>query len=717
MRIKLRNLFRANRSEKLLEEQERRNSVSMKGLSWSVDQIEFANGEQEVYLHGWAFTRRGAGSEEAAFPKIRAEQANGTAVPVKITRNARPDVLRAFWPDSDFEEELGFTLTFPFEEDGVYYICFSDGSSEDRMYLSIKSLQVEKREEKRRFVDREAMERYTDSDLESDMIFMKKHWTREKFMEAMQKRFTVRDPQYAKFVKRAEPDEAELARQKETAFAVSPRISIVVPTYRTPIPFLKEMVGSVQAQTYANWELCLADGSEEDGELQKLLRDYAAQDERIRVQFNEKNYGISGNTNEALKLATGDFIALLDHDDLLAPNALFEMVKALNEHPEADFFYSDEDKFEEDLRDRYEPAFKPEFNWDFFRTNNYICHFTMLRASMLREVGEVRSAYDGAQDFDLFLRCAEKSREIVHIPKVLYHWRCHASSTAANPGSKPYAVTAGRNAVIDHLKRIGRSDIQVVDLGDHLYYYRELYPLNGTPEVDIFLNDTGLSKAAVDACEKQLTEESGYRKLRFHRGSLPNTTEGLAEYILLVDGTAKVITKDWVELLLAQCQREEIGAAGGKTLLKQNAIDQAGMAYGMFGTVGGLLSGEPREALGPNCRGVLQQEKSVLCGSCMMVKRSVLEKTGGMDDSIEPEFQAADLCLRIREAGYHLAYEPNAIVSLKRPSLPKGHEKAGIQTGSKFAERYRDLLAKDDPFYGPNYSRVRTNFNYRLEEE
>jgi len=259
---------------------------------------------------------------------------------------------------------------------------------------------------------------------------------------------------YDRWLRNQLPDGAEDAKQRAAAFEAMPCISVLVPAYETPEPFLRQMIESVLSQSYSHLELCIADGSPGDG-VQKIVESYGEKDSRIRYQRLSENRGISENTNEALAMATGEYIGLLDHDDLLLPGALFEVVKALNEAGGADAVYTDEDKVNMDLTHHFQPHFKPDFNLEYLRSNNYICHFFVVKRELACQVGGFQREFDGAQDHDFIFRCTEQAGKVLHIPKVLYSWRCHEASTASNPESKRYAYEAGKRAVAAHLKRMG----------------------------------------------------------------------------------------------------------------------------------------------------------------------------------------------------------------------------------------------------------------------
>jgi glycosyltransferase involved in cell wall biosynthesis len=692
-------------------------------ISWYLDLVRFPY-ENCVEARGWAFAKPAADGmsgrngadpkddsdykESVVFPEISVEDEEKRAVQSACHRSLRADVSGSFLPETpDFQ--CGFSVTWQYREGRNYRLCLRSGKTQVTRVIDIADARVREREALRHFPDKRAMKRADDPFLKADTRYMKEHWSREAFDEAIRHRFTPFDPAYTEFVRSTGISAEELNRQRAARFPEMPKISVIVPTYRTPERFLVEMIESVRNQTYQNWELCIADGSEGDRSVLRILKKYHRRDPRIRYQINERNLGISGNTNEALKMAAGDFIALLDHDDVLAPDALYEAAQAVRKTPEADLIYSDEDKFSEDVRDRFEPAFKPDFDWEYFRANNYICHLCVIRSSLLREVGDFRDEYNGAQDFDLFLRCAEKARAIVHIPKVLYHWRCHQGSTAANPESKPYAVAAGKNAVLAHLKRIGRDGVKITDVPGTVYYYREIYQISGTPAVDIVIPADPYGEEESRRTEADVRAHSSYTNFRILR-ALPESPEDTADYVIFLDGSARILTENWIELLLGHCQREEVGAAGGKSFFRDYRIDQAGMAVGVGGPAGRILSGQPAQTLGPNCRAVLQQRKSALSGVCMMVKKSELIRAGGVKEELRRAFWDLDLCLGIGENGKFLVYDPNVMITRKRQE-----EEDFSEESAAFIKRWANVLGKPDPFYSPNYSQKTADFSYRRD--
>ena len=304
---------------------------------------------------------------------------------------------------------------------------------------------------------------------------------------------------YDSWLKKNAITEAELEKQKKYEFAYNPKISIIVPTYETPEMFLREMIESVQQQTYSNWELCIADGSVSD-QVMQVIQAYAQADKRIIAKKLMKNKGIADNTNAAITMASGEYIALLDHDDLLAPDALFEVVRCVNDNEKADVIYSDEDKITADSARRFEPHFKTDFNIELLRSNNYICHLFVVKRLIVEEIGGFRNDFDGAQDYDLILRCIERAEGIYHIPKILYHWRVHQSSTAENPESKLYAYDAGKRAIEEHLKRVDRPG-KVREL-----YYRGFYHVTYKvkEKAGVTVCFVGNNKSDVKKCMKSI---------------------------------------------------------------------------------------------------------------------------------------------------------------------------------------------------------------------
>lgn len=473
----------------------------------------------------------------------------------------------------------------------------------------------------------------------------------------------------------------EANRQRGCLFAFMPKISIAVPAYETPENFLREMIESVQKQTYDNWELCIANGSK-SGKVAKIVKEYSDYDDRIKIQCLE-NKGIVGNSNCALEMCTGDYIGLLDHDDVLEVNALYEVADVINKNPKAGLIYSDEDKMSSDSKKFSDPHFKPDYNVDLLRSNNYICHFCVIRRDVIKKLDGFRAEFEGAQDYDLILRAVEYAEEIVHIPKILYHWRVHDASTAGNPDSKLFAYEAGKKAIKSHLDRMG---IQGTVAHTHYYgFYHVRYMLKKNPEVLVIIYNIRKTRE-YRRCKKSVERTAGYKNLSFlavNCLSMINTECLRGKYVLFVDCGIKMITKNWMAEMLALCQRKDVGAAGVKIYKPENeTIFHAGIILGMDGYA---FEGFPRELSGYFHRDELQQDVSGVTNKFIMIWG------GDLADIIKEDKRSLlderAFCSSIRSRNKLV------VADLKIECYLKGNVKKTNW------EKYRE---KRDPFYNEN---------------
>lgn len=546
--------------------------------------------------------------------------------------------------------------------------------------------------------------------------------------------------EYHRWIYFNEPTAKELEEQRKTKFKVEPKISILVPMYHTPVKYFEELVDRLINQTYGNWELCLADGSEEKN---KEILKIASKDERIKYQFLNCNQGISANTNAALKCATGDYIALLDHDDLLADFALYEIVKVINEKEEVEFIYSDEDKCTK-IENRYDPHFKPDFAIDTLRSVNYICHFSVFKKELMDKLGGFRSEFDGAQDYDIILRMAEQAKSIVHIPKILYHWRVHPASTAASTAgdAKPYAFEAGKKAIESHLERVSLK--AKVEHGISLGIYRTIYEVIGNPKVSIvipnmdhieelkvcigsILEKTTYSNYEIIVVENNSKKEETfayykeleknekikvvyYPEKKFNYSKIINfgVKEATGEYIMQLNNDTELITPNWLEELLGYAQRKEIGAVGVKLYYPDNTIQHDGVIIGIGGVGGHILKNLPRDQRGYFARDSFVQNLSAVTAACMLSKKEIYEEVGYMDETFEVAFNDLDFCLKIREKGYLIVIDP--FVELTHyESKSRGYEdteekKKRFQGEvERFQKKWETILEEGDPYYNPNF--------------
>ena len=578
-----------------------------------------------------------------------------------------------------------------------------------------------------------------------------KHYGPKEFWIRLHERFEPEEVPYGPWYEAYVPDEAALEKQRHHHFEYSPLISVAVPAYRTPEKFLAQMIDSLLAQTYGNWELCIANGSPEDGAMKKVLEEYTKKDSRIRVSELTENKGIAGNTNAALEMARGEFVGLLDHDDLLAPNALYEIVRALDEDRTLDAVYTDEDKVTTELDEHFQPHLKPDFNLDLLRSNNYICHFFVVRRSIVQKVGGFRQEFDGAQDHDFIFRCIETAEKVGHIPEILYHWRTHKASTADNPASKMYAFDAGKRAIEAHLKRTGTEGTvsHTPDLG----FFRVKYPVQGQPLVSIIIpnkDEKETLKACIDSIRekteypnyeiiivennsttdeifqyyKELSQDSRIRLLRwkkeFNYSAINNygVRHANGEYLLFLNNDVTVITPGWIKELLGVCQRPEVGAAGVKLIYPDNTIQHAGCVIGLGGIAGHMFVDMPANRTGYLHKASILQDMSAVTAACMMMKRTAFEEAGGFTEKLSVAFNDVDLCLKVRKNHKLIVYDPY-VQLYHMESKTRGAEdnKEKVRRFQEEIEYMRcqwiDILKKGDPYYNKNLSLTKWNYSLR----
>lgn len=577
-----------------------------------------------------------------------------------------------------------------------------------------------------------------------------KHYGIKEFWIRLHERFEPEEVPYGPWYEAYVPDEETLNRQRKRKFLNAPLISVVVPAYHTPPLFLRQMLDSLIAQTYGGWELCIANGSPDDKEMEAVLEEYEKRDSRIRHENLKENLGIAENTNAAFRMAKGEFIGLLDHDDLLAPNALYEIVLALEKNPEADVVYTDEDKVTTDLKEHFQPHLKPDFNLDLLRSNNYICHFFTVRREIVEQVGGFRKEFDGAQDYDFIFRCTEEARKILHIPEILYHWRTHKESTADNPASKMYAFEAGKRAIEAHLKRTG-TDGEVSHTPD-LGFYRVKYPVKGEPLISIIIPNKD-EKESLEACLKSIWEKTTYKnyeiivvennstsdeifqyykeisqkgvrllrwKKEFNYSAINNfgAAHAKGEFLLFLNNDVTVITPDWLTELAGLCQRKEVGAAGVKLLYPDNTIQHAGCVIGIGGIAGHMFVDMPANRTGYLHKASLLQDMSAVTAACMIMKKQVFDQVGGFTEELAVAFNDVDLCLKINKAGNLVVYDPYVqlyhMESKTRGAEDSKEKVRRFQTEIEYMRcHWLDILKNGDPYYNKNLSL--TKWNYSLK--
>lgn len=518
--------------------------------------------------------------------------------------------------------------------------------------------------------------------------------------------------------------EACAKSQGETKFAKDIKFSILVPLYNTPKNFFQEMISSVLFQTYTNWEICLADGSDSDHlDVKELCEKISEKDPRIKYKKLGKNGGISDNTNECIKMATGDFISLFDHDDLLHPSALYETMRAICEK-NADFIYTDEAIFKSpDLHKITWTNFKPDFAPDYFNSSNYICHFTSFKKSLLDFVGGFDSDCNGAQDFDLFLRLSEKARKIVHIPECLYFWRASNSSTAGNTNSKSYSTEAGRKALEKHFSRINiKADVLLENKIPNTY--KITYPIKDTPKVSIIIYGESAAHKT-EKCISSVRDKTTYKNYEITDITASGKNIGPlnlacknseSEYVIVLENNTEIISPNWIEEMLSFAQRGNTGAVGAKLYYSNGKVQHGGIILGINGTAGYSHRFFTKDSIGYVNRLVTVQNYSAVSAACMMFSKRIFEKLGMFDESLTGILMATDFCLRIRKLGYLVVWTPYAEL-YHHESENMGYEdqlKKKVRSPDEeriFKERWKKDFVAGDPYYNPNLTLKREDFS------
>ena len=585
-----------------------------------------------------------------------------------------------------------------------------------------------------------------------------KHYGPKDFLIRVRERLTPDQVPYGPWYEahKASPEElaAQRAQWADRKQGETPLFSIVVPAWRTPEVYLRGLLDAVLGQTCSDLELVIANASPDDGNMAKILSEYAQRDSRLVVIDLPENESIAANTNAAIARARGQFICFMDHDDLIAPDALHEASRfAIS--PDIDLIYTDEDKIRDDGKgglEHFQPHFKPDFNLDLLRSNNYFCHFLMVRKSLVELVGGPDARFEGAQDYEFILRCIEQTapERIAHVPKVVYHWRTHVASTADNPDSKAYAYDAGRKALEEHLQRCEVPG-EVSQTKDH-GFYRVRYQVTGCPKVSIIIPNRE-QKQMLEKCLTAIrthtqydnyevivvenNSSSGeildyYRQIQgkdhvqvirwkgeFNFAAINNfaAKKAQGEYLVFLNNDVEV-RDGWLTELLGVCCRSEVGAAGGKLYYPDGRIQSAGIVVGIGGVAGSLFTGMSGSFSGYLHKASLLQDLSAVTAAMMIVKKEVYDSVGGFTEELAVAFNDVDLCLKMREAGYLIVYDPYAEAT-HHESVSRGDEYTAQKAqrwrreAAYMQQRWAQYYEKGDPYYNPNFSLARWDYTLR----
>lgn len=714
-----------------------RKTIADSTIIYEVDVLQLL--ETELVVQGWFIDQQGA-------DHIVVVDEKGSEIPCELYRTVREDARVKYADYVEKNHPIGFTVKV--KKDDIHTVkvrvCFKSRLVRREYVVDMKEL------ERQATTSGRLYNALRPAKFSENMAYIKEH-DFTSFVDHVKKSVFQEYSNYSLWVKKHRPDKEEIKKQKAASFALNPKISIVIPLYHTPIKYLKQILDSICEQTYTNWELCLADGSQKD-EVETYIRRHYKKEPRVKYQRLTENKGISENTNAAVAMATGDYIMLSDHDDIVEQGALYEIVKAINENPALDILYTDEDKITMDGKCYFEPNFKPDFNPFMMESNNYICHIFVVRASIMEKIGGFREEFDGAQDYDLILRCWEETTEdkICHIPKVLYHWRSHPNSTATNPESKRYAYEAGAKALDEHFKRRGIA--ARAEITPNLGIYRVYREVQGAPLVSVIIPNKDHTED-LEKCLSSVTEKTTYEnyeilvvennstepetfvyyremerrypkcrlltwKREFNYAAINNyaVKEAKGEYLLFLNNDVELISENWIQEMLSICQLPKVGIVGAKLYFPDETIQHAGVIIGLGGVAGHIFSGVSRYEPSYVGRAIIPQNLSAVTAACMLMKRSVFEEVEGFDEEFRVAFNDVDLCMKTTNAGYQVVFTPYAEL-YHYESKSRGMENTGEKQSRFYGEVYRfenkwpDILKKGDPYYNINLSLEDGNCN------
>lgn len=739
-------LLKAGNEEKVLLEQnasELEKGWKAASIQYYVDFCGLEN--RRITIRGWILDLTGEND-------LSVTDENGNEVPGVLNRSIRPDVAENLGLEGMVPEntESGFVFSCPRSEfQGKKLVFHMKNTLVEKCYeISMKKFDFKcsKAGRLKKAIGRGKL-------VENKEILKKRGITG--LLDHVKDNYFTDEEQYQRWLKKKRPSALELHRQSKRTFDYEPLISIVIPLYNTPQEYLRKLLQSITAQSYGKFELCLADGSTKKGPA-AFVKKFYGNDPRIRLKHLRLNAGISENTNEAIRMATGEFLMFADHDDFLEPDALYEMVRALNENRELDLIYTDEDLCDEKGERFFAPRMKPDFNPDFLRSINYICHLVLVRKSLAEEVGLLRKQCDGAQDYDFLLRCIEKTDRVYHIPKVLYHWRVSETSTAGNQDSKTYAIDAGKLALTEHYARLGY-EAEVEYTGIFIMYRMRLklksqplvtilipnkdqaetlancldsiYEKTDYPHFEILVVENNSEKEETFAYyEKMKQEHENFRVVTYQGGfnysAINNfgVRHAKGEYLLFLNNDTEVISPFWIREMLGFCQREDTAAVGAKLFYPDGLVQHCGVVVGLANYAGHVQNFKTRRDNGYFGRLRAVQDISAVTAACMLVKRSVFEEIGGFDESFEVAFNDVDLCLRIREAGKLIVQDPN-VELYHYESKSRGYENTPEKLARfkgeviRFRKRWKAFLEKGDPYYSPNLTLMNGECTLRKEHE
>ncbi len=713
-------------------------------MKYKIDVVRIR--ENSITLNGWVL-----GKHPESKASFSVEDEKRRPVPFQCVSTRRDDVSQIYFKQV-INKDFGFDIRFPYERGKNYYLIIRCEGRKACVKYNEELI------EKRSSVAYKRVQKIKDlmnmETVHVAMDFWKENGLKALVLKSKHKLQGLdNDYDYGEWYELTRPSEEELEKQRETVFEYEPKFSILIPVYKTPERYLKELLESIRNQTYGNWEVCIADGSPKGESAERILKRFVQQDSRFKYVILGENKKIAGNTNAAMDMARGDFIVLADHDDTLTENALFECARAINQDPRIDVLYSDEDKLDMDGQALFDPHFKPDFNPDLLTSVNYICHLFVVKRELAKQVGGFDQAFDGAQDYDFIFRCTEGARKVSHIPKVLYHWRCHMNSTASNPESKMYAFEAGARAIKAHYERMGIS-VDSVEKGVDFGIYHTRFRLEEEPLVSVIIPNKD-HKEDLELCLSSLLDKGTYQNLEVivveNNSTDPQTFRyyedlqkkrpnvqvvtwekgfnfsainnfgvefSKGEYLLFLNNDVELIEPDTVRELLGYCMRQDVGVVGARLLYQDDTIQHGGVVIGFGGIAGHTFIGLHQAENSYFHRAMCAQDYSAVTAACMMSKRSLFDQVGGFREELAVAFNDIDYCLKIRSLDKKVVYNPYALLyhyeskSRGLEDTPEKVERFNREV-ARFIGYWPEIVIGGDPFYNPNLTLRKSNFALR----
>ncbi|MDO4488567.1 MAG: glycosyltransferase family 2 protein [Eubacteriales bacterium] len=727
-------------------------------MNYRIDAMSLRDGT--LVIEGWAV------GEDNNLVDISMVSTDGSPIQCTAVERDRADVEKQFGAP----HMCGFTVAVKWDDrDKDGYLVLDDGKTKRKIRVNESKVKQKNSIRTKRTEKLLALCHFETLQVAWD--FYKENGLRALWKKAIHKIKKIdEDYDYPEWEVKTRISEETLEAQRNTKFEVSPLISVVIPAYKTPENYLRMLYDSFLKQTYQNFEVVVADGSGDYKGVRKVTEEYSTKyPGRFNLVDLKGNLGIADNTNAGLEAARGDFIALCDHDDELPPDALFNVVEAINAHPEAQFIYTDEDKIDFDGEAVFEPHFKSDFNPELLTSVNYICHLSVIRRDLLKKVGGFRKEFDGAQDYDFFLRCTEEavrgevpseealksgrftSERVIHVPKISYHWRYHKGSTAENPESKLYAFEAGIKAIKAHYERTGVKYKDVLKGVTYGYYHTTFDDIDRkvsiiipnkdhTDDLDKCIKSVKLlsthkniefiiveNNSTLDETweyYKEIEKESDIKVVRwekeFNYSAINNfgATFATGDVLLLLNNDIELIAPDSISEMLNYVMRPEIGIVGARLNYGDDTIQHAGVVIGLGGIAGATFVGLHEKENSYMHRMMCTQDYSAVTAACLMIRKEVFDSVGGLDTDLAVAFNDIDLCMKVRTLGLRVVYDPYSVwhhYESKSRGLEDTPEKVKRFNGeiAVFAKKWGEIVNKGDPYYNPNLTLRKANFALR----